>query len=81
MGGGAGTGALLNPPDGFSGTAWTSLVLSDEESTNKRKSLMEYQSQMLVMGRYLMSFARANELFLTDQQEGNEGPAKMQCLG
>jgi len=35
---------------------------------------------MLVMGRYLMSFARANELFLTDQQD-NEGPAKMQCLG
>ena len=82
MGSGAGTGALLNPPDGFSeGTAWISLALSDEESANKRKSLMEYQSQMLVMGRYLMSFARANELFLTDQQEGNEGSAKTQCLG
>ena len=82
MGSGAGTGALLNPPDGFSeGTAWISLALSDEEIANKRKSLMEYQSQMLVMGRYLMSFARANELFLTDQQQDNEGPAKMQCLG
>jgi len=82
MGSGAGTGALLNPPDGFSEEepAWISLALSDEESANKRKSLMEYQSQMLVMGRYLMSFARANELFLTDQQEGKEGPAKMQCL-
>ena len=82
MGSGAGTGALLNPPDGFSeeGPAWISLALSDEESANKRKSLMEYQSQMLVMGRYLMSFARANELFLTDQQEGKEGPEKMQCL-
>jgi len=82
MGSAAGTGALLNPPDGFSeGTAWISLALSDEEIANKRKSLMEYQSQMLVMGRYLMSFARANELFLTDQQQDNEGPAKMQCLG
>jgi hypothetical protein len=59
------------------GSLWRS---SDEESANKRKSLMEYQSQMLVMGRYLMSFARANELFLTDQQEGKEGTAKMQCL-
>lgn len=83
MASGAGTGALLNPPDGFSGEGitWISLALSDEEIANKRKSLMEYQSQMLVMGRYLMSFARANELFLTDQQHDNEGPAKMQCLG
>ena len=82
MDSGAGTRALLNPPDGFSeGAAWISLALSDEEIANKRKSLMEYQSQMLVMGRYLMSFARANELFLTDQQEGKDGPAKMQCLG
>jgi LmbE family N-acetylglucosaminyl deacetylase len=82
MGSGAGTGALLNPPDGFSEeAAWISLALSDEESTNKRKSLMEYQSQMLVMGRYLMSFARANELFLADQQEDQEGPVKRQCLG
>jgi len=82
MGSGAGTGALLNPPDGSSEeAAWISLALSDEESANKRKSLMEYESQMLVMGRYLMSFARANELFLTDQQEDKEGPAKRQCLG
>jgi hypothetical protein len=83
MGSGAGTGSPLNPPDGFSGEqpAWISLALSDEEVANKRKSLMEYQSQMLVMGRYLMSFARANELFQTDQQKGNEGPAKMECLG
>jgi hypothetical protein len=42
---------------------------------------MEYQTQMLVMGRYLMSFARANELFLIDQENANEGPAKTQCLG
>jgi hypothetical protein len=33
------------------------------------------------MGRYLMSFARANELFLIDQENANAGPAKTQCLG
>jgi hypothetical protein len=41
---------------------------------------MEYNTQMLVMGRYLTSFVRANELFLTDQDNTKVGPAKMQCL-
>jgi LmbE family N-acetylglucosaminyl deacetylase len=82
VGSGAGTGARLNPPEGFpqEGTEWISLALSDEELANKRKCLMEYQTQMLVMGRYLMSFARANELFLIDQEKSNEEPAKMRCL-
>jgi LmbE family N-acetylglucosaminyl deacetylase len=82
VGSGAGTGAHLNPPEGFPQEAdWISLALSDEELANKRKCLMEYHTQMLVMGRYLMSFARANELFLIDQENANEGPAKTQCLG
>ena len=82
LGSGAGTGARLNPPRGFSqeGSNWASLALSDEELANKRKCLMEYQTQMLVMGRYLMSFARANELFLVDDDNAKE-PAKRQCLG
>jgi LmbE family N-acetylglucosaminyl deacetylase len=82
VGSGAGTGARLNPPKGFpqEGTEWTSLALSDEELANKRKCLMEYHTQMLVMGRYLMSFARSNELFLIDQEKANEEPAKMRCL-
>jgi LmbE family N-acetylglucosaminyl deacetylase len=82
LGSGAGTGARLNPPEGFPQEAdWISLALSDEELANKRKCLMEYHTQMLVMGRYLMSFARANELFLIDQENANEGPAKTQCFG
>jgi hypothetical protein len=32
----------------------------------KRQALLEYQTQMLVMGRYLLSFARSNELFLLE---------------
>jgi hypothetical protein len=76
-------GARLNPPEGFpdEGSEWISLALSDEELANKRRCLMEYNTQMLVMGRYLMSFARANELFLIDQENVNAGPAKTQCLG
>jgi LmbE family N-acetylglucosaminyl deacetylase len=82
LGSGAGTGARLNPPEGFlqEGTEWISLALSDDELANKRRCLMEYQTQMLVMGRYLVSFARANELFLRDQENAKE-PAKRQCLG
>jgi LmbE family N-acetylglucosaminyl deacetylase len=83
VGSGAGTGTRLNPPEGFpqEEAEWMSLALSDEELANKRKCLMEYQTQMLVMGRYLMSFARANELFLIDQNENHEEPTKTQCLG
>lgn len=82
IGSGAGSGTQLNPPDGFpqEGSEWISLALSDQELTNKRRCLMEYNSQMLVMGRYLTSFVRANELFLTDQAYTNIGPAKMHCL-
>jgi LmbE family N-acetylglucosaminyl deacetylase len=83
VGSGAGMGARLNPPEGFpeEGSEWISLALSDQELANKRRCLMEYNTQMLVMGRYLMSFARANELFLIDQENANAGPAKTQCLG
>jgi LmbE family N-acetylglucosaminyl deacetylase len=82
VGSGAGTGARLNPPEGFpeGQRHWLSFTLSDEELASKRRCLMEYQSQMLVMGRYLMSFARANELFLVDQMTGKDEEAKAKCL-
>lgn len=83
LGGGSGAGAQLHPPEGFprDGAQWLSLTLANEELLNKRKGLMEYQTQMLVMGRYLMSFARANELFLAHRGRLEEGSAKRQCLG
>jgi LmbE family N-acetylglucosaminyl deacetylase len=82
VGNGAGTGSRLNLPEGFDEeeTGWISFALSTEELANKRKSLMEYHTQMLVMGRYLMSFARSNELFIMDQKRAKEGPVKMRCL-
>jgi LmbE family N-acetylglucosaminyl deacetylase len=81
MGNEAGTGARLNPPEGFpqNESEWISFALSDRELETKRKCLMEYESQMLVMGRYLMSFARTNELFLLNPPTSNKEPA-MQCL-
>ncbi len=66
---GAGPGAHLNPPDGFpdKGREWITFPLKPGEVETKRKAILEYQSQMLVMGRFLMSFARSNELYMLDE--------------
>ena len=67
MGQGAGTWSKLTPPDDYpEKEKWIPLALTQEEATLKRKALLEYQTQMIVMGRYLLSFARANELFRFD---------------
>jgi LmbE family N-acetylglucosaminyl deacetylase len=64
----SGAGARLNPPDDFpdQGREWISFPLKPEEMEIKRKAILEYHTQMLVMGRYLMSFARSNELYMPD---------------
>ncbi len=68
VGQGAGTGLRLNPPDNFpdQGKQWISFALKPEEVTTKRKAILQYHTQMLVMGRFLLSFARSNELFMPD---------------
>jgi LmbE family N-acetylglucosaminyl deacetylase len=65
---GAGAGLHLDPPEGFPDRSgeWISLQLKPEEIETKRKAIMEYRTQMLVMGRFLMSFARSNELWLPE---------------
>ena len=68
IGQGAGTGSLLHPPEGFpdKGIQWVSLSLTPEEVVTKRNALLEYHTQMIVMARYLLSFARSNELFIVE---------------
>jgi len=67
MGQGAGTWSKLTPPEDHPNKEkWLPLALTTEEAALKRKALLEYQTQMIVMGRYLLSFARANELFRFD---------------
>ena len=39
-----------------------SLSLKPEEVVTKRKDILKYYSQILVMLRYLLSFSRSNEL-------------------
>jgi LmbE family N-acetylglucosaminyl deacetylase len=65
---GAGISSKLNPPDDHPHKEkWIPLTLTTEQASTKRKALLEYQTQMIVMGRYLLSFARANELFRFDE--------------
>jgi LmbE family N-acetylglucosaminyl deacetylase len=72
IGQGSGTGSRLNPPEGFPDKAsekhpaWISFPLSARETETKREAILQYHTQMLVMGRYLLSFARANELFIME---------------
>jgi LmbE family N-acetylglucosaminyl deacetylase len=64
---GAGTGSKLNPPEDHPHKEkWIPFPLTSGEAATKRKALLEYQTQMIVMGRYLLSFARSNELFRLD---------------
>ncbi len=67
--GGGGTGSRLYPPQGFpeKDIEWSSFPLSPEEVDTKRRALLQYHTQMLIMGRYLLSFARGNELFSFDR--------------
>jgi LmbE family N-acetylglucosaminyl deacetylase len=64
----SGDGVRLGPPDDFPDKEreWISFPLKPEEVQTKRKAILEYHTQILVMGRYLFSFARSNELYMPD---------------
>jgi len=81
VGQGSGTGSRLNPPDSLpdNETTWISFPLHPKETEVKRKTLLQYHTQMLVMGRYIMSFARANELFFIEHQGLAEDMEKVPC--
>jgi LmbE family N-acetylglucosaminyl deacetylase len=81
VGQGSGTGSHLNPPEGFPDQAaiWISFPLQPEEAEAKREAILRYHTQMLVMGRYLMSFARANELFVMESQEVAKEMGRIPC--
>lgn len=55
---------LVPPPRLMSvGTKWGAFPLSGEETLEKYQAILKYRSQVAVMRRYLVSFARANDLF------------------
>jgi LmbE family N-acetylglucosaminyl deacetylase len=81
VGQGAGTGSRLNPPEGFpdQDSRWLTLSLRPEEAETKLNAILAYRTQMLVMGRFLLSFARANELFILEPQKLGEEKERMPC--
>jgi len=75
----SGTGSRLLPPKDFPKKDWVELSLSDAEMETKRKALLQYSSQMLVMGRFLLSFARSNELFSLDSGRSEKNWNNAKC--
>jgi hypothetical protein len=73
----------LLPPLGFStaGESWIQFPLSLKERETKRQALLQYRSQMAVMGSYLLSFVRANELFLRDSSAQEDLRSQQLCCG
>lgn len=55
----------LVPPRSLAnlGLTWLEFPLSQEETRMKYEAILRYQSQVAVMKKYLVSFARQNELF------------------
>jgi LmbE family N-acetylglucosaminyl deacetylase len=53
----------LSPPATAATLRWQSLALSDAEQAHKLAALGDHGSQMEIMGTFLQSFVRANELF------------------
>jgi LmbE family N-acetylglucosaminyl deacetylase len=74
-------GTTLHLPQDFPAAerTWLPLALSPEEMQTKRRALLQYHSQMLVMGQYLLSFVRTNELFAVEPQEGQDGAPQLRC--
>lgn len=79
IGGESGTGSRLLPPQDFPEKNWIDLPLNAGEVETKRKALFQYSTQMLVMGRFLTSFARSNELFSLESGRSEEGWKKAKC--
>jgi LmbE family N-acetylglucosaminyl deacetylase len=58
---------------------WLPFPLSPAEGQAKRQALLQYHSQMLAMGQYLLSFVRANELFAPDSQKTQAELRQVPC--
>jgi len=69
----------LHLPQSFPEAAatWRSLPLSPLEVQTKHQALMQYNSQMLVMGQYLLSFVQTNELFAVASDGMQDVPPQM----
>ena len=80
-------GASLSPPEDFPDAAhakdvrWLSLSLSSKELDTKKEAILQYHSQMLYMGSYMLSFARLNELFIKESRRLIKDMAQLPWCG
>jgi LmbE family N-acetylglucosaminyl deacetylase len=74
------SGANLRPPADFppGEGRWLSLALTQDEAESKRAALLDYRSQLLIIGRFMLAFGRENELFV-DGEPGS--PSECWCNG
>jgi LmbE family N-acetylglucosaminyl deacetylase len=74
------SGDMLLPPREFPPLEgrWANLALTSEEIGAKRTALLIYHSQILVIGRLLLAFARSNELFVEGEPAS---PPECWCNG
>ena len=56
--------AHLAPPRRLPEARWLDFALSPAETETKHSALLQYRTQQLIMGRFLLSFARPNELYI-----------------
>jgi LmbE family N-acetylglucosaminyl deacetylase len=65
---GAPPSSHLIPPKDFTdkGKPWVSLPLTPAEVAAKTRAIRQYATQMAVMGKFLLSFGKSNELFLLE---------------
>ncbi|MDR3567348.1 MAG: PIG-L family deacetylase [Syntrophobacteraceae bacterium] len=72
------SGARLPPPEGFPvrGRKWISFDLKPWEVSVKRKAILKYRSQMVMLSRFLLCFDKSDELFRQDPGHG----AALGCL-
>jgi LmbE family N-acetylglucosaminyl deacetylase len=74
-------GSRLNPPEDFpdKNVLWIPFPLRPREAELKRRAILEYRSQMLVTGPFLLSFAKANELFMIEHHNLAKEMEKTPC--
>ncbi len=75
----ASSGARLDPPEGFPvpPTKWITFNLKPAEVNGKREAIEKYHSQMKLLNRFMLCFAKSDELFLQDPDSPAQGGAPL----
>ena len=69
------SGDRLPPPAGFPehGRKWIAFNISPQEVALKRKAILKYRSQMVMLSRFMLCFDKSDELFRQDAGPPGQG--------